>query len=56
MRQWLSENGLEMESLGKKEVARELKTASKELAEVLLLRQQLSKSSIKKYTAMKNAA
>lgn len=56
MRQWLSENGLEMESLGKKEVARELKTASKELAEVLLLRQQLSKSSVKKYTAMKNAA
>lgn len=56
MRQWLSKNGLEMESLGKKEVARELKTASKELAEVLLLRQQLSKSSVKKYTAMKNAA
>ena len=56
MRQWLSENGLEMESLGKKEVARELKTASKELAEVLLLRQQLSKSSIKKYTVMKIAA
>lgn len=56
MRQWLSENGLEMESLGKKEVARELKTASKKLAEVLLLRQQLSKSSVKKYTAMKNAA
>ena len=56
MRQWLSENGLEMESLGKKEVARELKTVSKELADVLLLRQQLSKSSIKKYTAMKNAA
>ena len=56
MRQWLSKNGLEMESLGKKEVARELKTASKELAEVLLLRQQLSKSSVKKYTAMKNAS
>ena len=56
MRQWLSENGLEMESLGKKEVARELKTASKEIAEVLLLRQQLSKSSVKKYTAMKNSA
>lgn len=56
MRQWLSRNGLEMESLAKKEVARELKTASRELAEVLLLRQQLSKSSVKKYTAMKNAA
>lgn len=56
MRQWLSRNGLEMESLGKKEVAKELKTASKELAEVLILRQKLSKSSVKKYTAMKNAA
>lgn len=45
-----------MESLGKKEVAKEIKTASKELVEVLTLRQQLSKSSVKKYTAMKNAA
>jgi DNA-directed DNA polymerase len=56
MRNWLSEHGLEMESLGKKEVAKELKTASDELVEVLTLRQQLSKSSVKKYTAMKNAA
>ena len=56
MRNWLSENGLEMKSLGKKEVAKELKTASDELVEVLTLRQQLSKSSVKKYTAMKNAA
>lgn len=56
MRGWLSEHGLEMESLGKKEVAKEIKTASKELVEVLTLRQQLSKSSVKKYTAMKNAA
>lgn len=56
MRNWLSENGLEMESLGKKEVAKEIKTASNKLAEVLTLRQQLAKSSVKKYTAMKNAA
>ncbi|MDU6582113.1 MAG: DNA polymerase, partial [Lactococcus lactis] len=56
MRTWLSEHGLEMESLGKKEVAKELKTASDELVEVLTLRQQLSKSSVKKYTAMENAA
>ncbi|RFT36086.1 hypothetical protein CG402_02280 [Bifidobacteriaceae bacterium NR020] len=56
MRSWLKEHGLEMESLGKKEVAKELKTVSKELAEVLRLRQQLAKSSVKKYTAMKNAA
>lgn len=56
MRSWLKEHGLEMESLGKKEVAKELKTVGKELAEVLRLRQQLAKSSVKKYTATKNAA
>lgn len=56
IRSWLKEHGLEMESLGKKEVAKELKTVGKELAEVLRLRQQLAKSSVKKYTAMKNAA
>lgn len=55
MKQWLSDNGLEMDSLGKKEVAQAVKTAPKELAEVLLLRQQLSKSSVKKYQAMQNA-
>lgn len=56
MRSWLKKHGLEMESLGKKEVAKQLKTVGKELAEVLRLRQQLAKSSVKKYTAMKNAA
>lgn len=55
MKQWLADNGLEMDSLGKKEVAQVVKTAPKELAEVLLLRQQLSKSSVKKYQAMQNA-
>lgn len=56
MKNWLAENGLEVDSLGKKEVAEMLKTAPPELAEVLVLRQQLSKSSIKKYQAMENAA
>lgn len=55
MKQWLLDNGLEMDSLGKKEVAQAIKTAPKELAEVLQLRQQLSKSSVKKYQAMQNA-
>lgn len=55
MKRWLADNGLEMDSLGKKEVAQAVKTAPKELAEVLLLRQQLSKSSVKKYQAMQNA-
>lgn len=55
MKQWLSENGLEVDSLGKKEVSTILKTAPQQLAEVLELRQQLAKSSVKKYQAMKNA-
>ena len=55
MKKWLAENGLEVDSLGKKEVAEMLKTAPARLAEVLNLRQQLSKSSVKKYLAMKNA-
>ncbi len=55
MKQWLAKNGLEMDSLGKKEVAALLKTAPAKLADVLLLRQQLAKSSVKKYTAMESA-
>ena len=55
MKQWLADNGLEMDSLGKKEVAALLKTAPAPLSEVLLLRQQLAKSSVKKYTAMATA-
>ena len=55
MKQWLSENGLEVDSLGKKEVATMLKTAPPQLVMVLELRQQLAKSSVKKYQAMRNA-
>ena len=55
MKQWLADNGLELDSLGKKEVAALLKTAPAPLADVLLLRQQLAKSSVKKYTAMVTA-
>ena len=55
MKEWLKANGLEIESLGKKEVAAVLKTAPPEIAEVLTLRQQLSKSSVRKYQAMQNA-
>ncbi len=56
MKQWLSENGMETDTLGKKAVAEMLETAPPELAKVLTLRGQLSKSSVKKYTSMKNAA
>ena len=56
MKNWLSESGLEMQSLGKKEVQEQLLTAPTHIREVLQLRQQTSKSSVKKYTAMQNAA
>lgn len=55
MKLWLKENGLEVDSLGKKDVANLLKTAPAELQKVLQLRQQLAKSSVKKYTAMESA-
>ena len=55
MKQWLADNGLETDTLGKKAVAELLKTAPPELADVLALRQQLAKSSVKKYQAMENA-
>ena len=55
MKQWLSENGLETDTLGKKAVSELLKIVPPQLAEVLELRQQLAKSSVKKYQAMKNA-
>lgn len=55
MRSWLFEHGLEMDSLGKKEVSAVLKTASEPLKTVLSLRQQLAKSSVRKYQAIRNA-
>ncbi|WP_429143106.1 DNA polymerase [Anaerotaenia torta] len=54
MKQWLSDNGLVTDTLGKKAVVEMLKDAPEELSDVLTLRQQLAKSSIKKYQAMKN--
>ena len=55
MKKWLADNGLEMDSLGKKIVAETLKTCPAELRAILELRQQLSKSSVKKYEAMINS-
>lgn len=53
---WLAENGLEMKSLDKDSISEALKTNPPEpLKTVLLLRQQLAKSSVKKYQAMENA-
>lgn len=55
MKQWLSDNGMEVDSLGKKAVTALLKTAPPELTGVLELRQQLAKSSVKKYQTMQRA-
>jgi DNA polymerase len=56
MKDWLSRTGVEMESLGKKEVAALLKEDIPEhVKQVLRLRQMLAKSSVKKYQAMQTA-
>ena len=55
MKQWLSDNGMETDTLGKKAVSEMLKTAPPELQTVLTLRQQLAKSSVKKYQTMGTA-
>jgi len=56
MKAWLAENGLETDSLGKKAVAELLKIAPEPLGDALSLRQQLAKSSVKKYQAMEAVA
>ena len=55
MKQWLSDNGIEAESLGKKDVAAMIKDTDGDVADALKLRLQLAKSSVKKYQAMQNA-
>lgn len=56
MKQWLADHGMAMDSLGKKEVAQAVKTTPQAIADVLILRQQLAKSSVTKYQAMQHAA
>ena len=53
---WLAESGLETDTLGKKNVAALIGKTEGDVAEVLSLRLQLAKSSVKKYQAMMNAA
>jgi DNA polymerase len=55
MKRWLAENGLETDTLGKKAVAELMKTAPEPLGDALSLRQQLAKSSVRKYQAMETA-
>ena len=56
MKTWLSDNGVETDTLGKKTVAALIGETDGDISEALLLRQQLAKSSVKKYQAMENAA
>ena len=56
MKGWLAENGLQTDTLGKKAVASLIDETEGEVSEALSLRQQLAKSSVKKYQAMMNAA
>lgn len=56
LRDWLRGQGLEVDSLDKKSINELMKTSPKELIEVFELRQQLAKSSVKKYQAMTNAS
>lgn len=55
IREWLASKGIETDTLDKKAVAKLLQTVPPELSQVLTLRQQLAKSSVKKYQAMDNA-
>ena len=55
MKQWLADNGLETDSLGKKAVIELLKTAPEPLGDALSIRQQLAKSSVRKYQTMETA-
>ncbi len=55
MKNYLIENGIEVDSLGKKDVAALIKIVSEDVAEILSLRLQLVKSSVRKYQAMENA-
>lgn len=55
MKEWLSDNGVETETLGKKAVAALIDEVPSDISEVLSLRQKLAKSSVRKYQAMQNS-
>lgn len=55
MKDWLLSKGIAADSLDKKAVLELLKTVPSDVADVLKLRQQLAKSSVKKYQAMQNS-
>ena len=56
MKEWLANKGINTDSLDKKAVAELLKIVPEDVADILRLRQQLAKSSVKKYQAMQASA
>ena len=56
MKEWLANKGVNTDSLDKKTVTELLKTVPEDVADILRLRQQLAKSSVKKYQAMQASA
>ncbi|PIS65907.1 DNA polymerase [Corynebacterium striatum] len=54
LKDWLAAHGAPLQSLTKDEVAAALDTATGQVREVLLLRGELAKSSVKKYEAMQH--
>lgn len=56
LKEWLADHGTPLQSLTKDEVAAALDTATGQVREVLLLRGELAKSSVKKYEAMQHVA
>lgn len=56
LRDWLSKNGLELDSLAKQGVKDAIETAEGHVKEALELRLEMAKSSVKKYEAMTKAA
>jgi len=55
LKAWLLEQGIVADSLSKKAVEELLEKTDGDISEVLKLRKQMAKSSVKKYTAMENA-
>ena len=54
MKAWLKENGLETDTLGKKTVQSLIRESGGKIREILELRLQMAKSSVKKYQAMED--
>ncbi|WP_430380599.1 DNA polymerase [Virgibacillus pantothenticus] len=55
LKQWLAQQGLEVENLQKDTVLELLENTSGDIRRVLEIRQEMSKTSVKKYQAMKDA-